>query len=101
MATFKGFDDFSKKFEKKVKEASGPVNLEVLFNEGFMQRYTKVGNIQEFFDKSPFKLETEEDFDKIDEAELDIYVSEQTTFGSWDKMKGKAGEEYLSRKLKF
>lgn len=101
MPTFKGFDDFAKKLQKKIDQVSGEKSLETIFSESFMRKYTEFNNIQEFFDKSPFKIETQEDFDNLDQAELDKYVRKFTRFGSWAAMKQKAGEEYFAKHLKF
>lgn len=98
---FKGLDDFQKKFQKKIdQDVNGEVSLEVLFNSDFIQRNTNFSNMQEFFDKSPFEIKSQEDFEKLDVSELDGYVQENTKFKSWDEMKKKAGEEYVAKQLK-
>lgn len=97
-----GFNDLNKflnNLEQKVQKASGEVSFEDLFNEEFMQNYSDFSNINEFFNKSPFEFDNEEEFDRIDEKELDKYVSSHTKFSSWDEMKGKAGEEEIVRRL--
>ncbi len=101
-----GFDDLEKQLkqmEKNIKEFEGgkEVGFEELFNPSFMKIHTDFNNIDEFFDKSPFSIETNEDFDNLDESELDKYVAETTKFSSWGEMLDTAGEIHLTKKLGF
>lgn len=101
-----GFNEFSKSLkdmERKAKELEGGVNVGFgdLFNEAFMAKYTTFRNIDEFFDKSPFKIKTEEDFDKVNPQELDQYVCDHSQFEDWEDMKGTAGTEWLAKQLGF
>ena len=97
-----GFDDLNKfleKLEQNVSKAGGEMSLEDLFNEKFMKKYTEFNNIQDFFNNSPFEFETDEEFEQIDEKELDQYVAANTQFPSWEDMMVKAGQEELVRQL--
>jgi len=76
------------------------VSFEKLFSESFMSRYTKFKSINEMVDKSPFKVENEEDFKNIPDLEWDKYVKENTSFHNWEEMLSKAGEEYLGKQVK-
>jgi len=103
---FKGFDQFNKelkKLEKKTKELKkgASVSFNELFNDRFMSKYTDFNNIDEFFDNSPFTVETNEDFDKIDEHELNEYVRNNSRFSDWADMQGTAGEEWTVKQLGF
>lgn len=100
MAQFRNLNDLSKHLQKKVKEASGNVSISELLNEGFMQKYTDFENSQEFFDKSPFNFETQEEWDQIEEKEKDDYVKSHTRFTTWNEMLQKAGQEYFARLFK-
>jgi len=102
----KGFDDFRKKLKQmqnatKDLEKGVSVSFDELFHEGFMRKYTNFTSIDEFFDKSPFEIQTEEDFDKIDINQFDEYIRNNTQFSSWEEMKGKAGTEWVAKKLGF
>lgn len=102
----KGFDDFHKRLKQmgnkaKELEKGTTVSFTDLFNDRFMQIHTKFNNIDEFFDKSPFEIQTEEDFDKINENELDEYVRNHSRFSGWEDMKGKAGQEWVAKQLGF
>ncbi|KKB34139.1 hypothetical protein [Bacillus thermotolerans] len=85
---------------KKLEEGQS-VTFTELFTERFMSKYTRFTSIEEFFEKSPFEVQTNEDFDKINKAELDKYVSENTQFSSWENMLGEAGKEHIARQLGF
>jgi len=100
MAQFRNLNDLSKHLQKKVKEASGNVSISELLNDAFMQKYTDFENSQEFFDKSPFKFETQEEWDQIDEKEKDDYVKIHTRFDTWNEMLQKAAQEYFARLFK-
>ncbi|MCU9614099.1 hypothetical protein OEV98_11060 [Caldibacillus lycopersici] len=95
------FDKFLNDLQKKANEASGEVSFPELFNDDFMRTYTKLNDIEEFFNKSPFKIETQEDFENLDEIELNKYVKEVTSFLSWEEMKEEAGTLYMKKKLGF
>lgn len=99
-----GLDDLIKSFdkmEKNAKELDGDHNIPLgdLLNEEFMSKNTKFSSIDDFFDKSPFTVETDEDFDSIDENKLDEYVQENTKFSSWIDMLEDAQELYMESKL--
>lgn len=99
-----GFDDLEKQLkqmEKNIKEFEGgkDVGFEELFDPSFMKRHTNFNSINEFLDESPFTLETNEDFDNLEESELDKYVAETTKFSSWEEMLNTAGEIHLTKKL--
>jgi hypothetical protein len=102
----RGFNEFGKelkKLEKKAKELEKGQSISFidLFNEKFMSRYTKFGSIDEFFNNSPFEIENNEDFEKINENELDKYVGENTKFSTWQDMLGTAGQEHIAKQLGF
>lgn len=81
------------------KQVEGEVKFEDLFNHDFMSSNTDFSNITDFFDRSPFQIKTQEDFESIDESKLDEYVLESTRFQSWTEMKQAAGAIYVKKKL--
>jgi transcriptional regulator of nitric oxide reductase len=102
----RGFDQFGKELKKLQKKAQElekgqSISFVDLFHDGFMRKFTKFDSIDDFFKNSPFEFETNEDFEKIDETELDKYVAENTRFSSWQDMLGTAGKEHIARQLKF
>lgn len=64
-----------------------------------MKNNTNFEGIESFIENSPFKIESQDDFDNLDENELDRYVNEFTNFSSWEEMKKEAGALYTKRKL--
>lgn len=95
------FDDQFKKVGDKIKKTvEGSVQLSDLFTESFMQENTKFSSIEEFFEKSPFEVESAEDFASIDSSELNGYVSQNTKFDSWGDFSNTAGKEYAIGRLK-
>lgn len=92
-----------KQLEKNANEIHGhnEVPLNKLFNSTFMKRYTKFSNITSFFDASPFTIDTQEDLATLPEDELDKYVSENTSFKSWQEMLTTASSEWVAKKLGF
>ena len=99
----KGHEELSKNLDKLTKELESFKKQEVSFNElfspEFMTKYTQFRTINEMVEKSPFKVESEEDFKNIPDEEWDSYVKEKTSFQSWSEMMSKAGEEYLGKKV--
>ncbi|MBM7585834.1 hypothetical protein JOC86_002376 [Bacillus pakistanensis] len=101
-----GFDDLGKqlkKMERNIKdyENGKEVGFNELFNESFMRKYTDFGNIDNFFEESPFTVETNEDLENIDDSKLDAYVSQTTRFSTWEAMLNEAGKIHLTKKLGF
>lgn len=91
------------KLERKLKKLVGThdVPYDELFNSSFMNRYTQHSTINEFFNASGFEFETEEEFEKISEEEVDKYVQAVTNFNNWQEMMIKAGEYLTAKKLRF
>ncbi|MBT2759621.1 hypothetical protein J7E71_27690 [Mesobacillus foraminis] len=101
---FKGSNEFNKKLkdmQQKARELEQGVSVGFsdLFNESFMTAYTNFSSINHFFDKSPFKVEYESDFESIDTKQLDEFVKNQTKFSCWEDMKGAAGKEWVAKQL--
>lgn len=60
---------------------------------------TNFKDIDDFFDKSPFEVKSNDDFDSIDSSDLNLYVKSNTCFNNWEDTTGKAGDEYINRLL--
>ena len=99
----KGLEELSKNLDKITKKLESLKEQEVSFSElfpsSFMMKYTQFRTIKEMVEKSPFKIESEEDFRNIPDKEWDNYVKEKTSFQSWDEMINKAEIEYLGEKV--
>ncbi|PHQ38207.1 hypothetical protein DJ69_12680 [Halorubrum persicum] len=98
-----GFEELTDQLE----ELSTSVDVEQdipmgeLFTDGFMATNTDFDSISEFFDESRWTVESEEDFQKIDEDEFDRYVDKHTGFSSWEAMLSAAAREWLTRQIEL
>jgi hypothetical protein len=78
---------------------NGPVAFDDLYSPEFMRRYTDLPTIQAMADASGFKIESQQDFEAIPDADWDAFVRSRTRFQTWQDMQAKAGEEYVVRRL--
>lgn len=90
-----------KNLQSEIEKLSGEkkVSFKDVFPTSFMRKFTQFALIDEMINKSPFKVENEEDFKKIPDEAWDAYVREKTSFKSWAEMQSKAAEEYLGKKV--
>jgi len=99
----KGIKELSRNLDKLSRELDSFKEQSVAFSElfpaFFMNKYTQFNTIDEMVEKSPFKVESKQDFEKIPDDDWNIYVKETTSFQSWDEMMSKAGEEYLGKRV--
>lgn len=93
------FDEWIKQIEKL--EGESRVEFGELFHSNFMKKNTGCESIEEFFEKSPWEINDEEDFEAIPPKGLDEYVDKNTVFPSWEEMIGTAGEEWIADQLEF
>ncbi|ALV21027.1 hypothetical protein [Carnobacterium antarcticum] len=101
-----GFEDMSKKLNdlsKKANNANGEhsVPFEELFSSSFMNKYTNGDEIYSFFIAGGFDASNNESFEAIDENQLDVYISDNSSFQSWQDMKNSAAEQYTLKILGF
>lgn len=96
-----GFEELADQLEELSASLDVDQNIpiEELFTDGFMATNTESDSISDFFAKSPWTIESEEDFHNIDEDEFDRYVDEHTGFSSWEAMLSAAAREWLTRQL--
>lgn len=100
-----GFDDLIDKLDEiqeSVNNLDGQqVSFDELFPRPFMQRHTDADDIEEFFERSQWNIDSNEDFEAIPEIELDRYVDQHSEFRTWEQMQTKAANEWTSRQLNF
>ncbi|MCL4844915.1 MAG: hypothetical protein KJ066_00125 [Acidobacteria bacterium] len=65
----------------------------------FVRRFTDFLTLDEMMQASGYKIESSEDFEKIPSEEWDIFIQQNTLFGSWEEMRGKAVAEWAASKL--
>lgn len=101
-----GFDELGQELESlanRAEELDGrnEVSLSELLPQSFMLRFTEFSSIEEFFEESPWEIETEEDFEAIHEDDLDGYVEANTKFEDWETMQEEAMERWVADKLEL
>lgn len=98
------FKSLSKQLDKIQKtiqdEVNGNVSFEELFDLGFMDKNTDFDSFESLLKHYGFVVNSQEDFEAIDEAELDKAIAESSCFSSWREMYESAGQEYVYKKLK-
>ena len=98
------FQSFTKQFEKIQEriedEVNGNVSFEELFDLGFMDKNTDFESFEVLLKRYGFVVNTQEDFEAIDETALDKAIAESSCFSSWKEMYESAGQEYVYKKLK-
>lgn len=95
-----GLDKFQKELNQKVQNFnSKPKTFADIFDSSFMNTYTKFSNIDDFFDNGGFVINSKEDLENINESDLDKYVSNNSTFSSWNEMQKTASVEYAKKQL--
>jgi hypothetical protein len=80
---------------------SDNIDLVKIMNNDFMKKHTSFRTVEELFEKSEFKIETQEDFENLSEDKVDIFIKENTKFNSWEEILNEASCEYISKQLKF
>lgn len=70
-----------------------------LFPPDFMRLYTEFNDVEEFFDRSPWSVESQQDFEDIPQGPFDDYIDEHTDFPNWEVMQETAANKFLERQL--
>ncbi|MDX5982240.1 hypothetical protein SIL77_13330 [Exiguobacterium profundum] len=100
-----GFDEASQHLNdmaNRAKELEGnqSVPLDELMADSFIQEHTDYLNFDSWFQAGGFSAESNEEFNAIDESDLDQYVSTSTSFEDWqDMLRAAAGAWGLNRIL--
>lgn len=90
-----------KKLVKNAEEINGKhrVTMDKVINDGFVSSCTKYNSFDELLAASPFDVNSPEEFKAIPNKEWDIYISENTSFKTWEEMQIKAMELYLQSQI--
>lgn len=75
--------------------ADPPDALESLFPDAFMAQHTAHDSFRAFLAASPWRIESQSDFDDIPEADFDTYVERETVFPTWDAMLDTASRQWF------
>ncbi|EWH19962.1 hypothetical protein CHCC14600_2599 [Bacillus licheniformis] len=100
---FKEFDRKLKKMQQKASELEKGQELQLneLFTDSFMKKNTKFSSLDEMLDKSPFTIETQQDFESIPDDLWDDFVRENSKFFNWEEMQQEARNIYVAKQLGF
>lgn len=101
---FSGFDEVEKalkEVQKEIDEVAGGkfVKFKELLTDEFMSKHTSHNSMEQFFDRSPFEVKTQEDFNRIEENELNAFTKETTNYDSFHEMLQHAGTLYMKKEL--
>jgi hypothetical protein len=100
---FKKFESKLKKIEQNAKRIDGEnsIPFNELFPDNFMKQHTQYSSIEDMFNKSPFTIESSEDFAAIDDDNWDIFIKSSTNFESWKQMQDAAAVNWTKNQLGF
>lgn len=103
-ANFTGLKEFSNALENISKEITDQSNKKsILFDEvltkSFMSKNTPYTDFDDFLESGGFSVNSQEEFDSINENELDAFVSANTKFSGFQEMIDTAGHEYFSKRF--
>lgn len=100
-----GLDKLENRLKKIQKSAenldASRVTFEKLFTKSFMIKYTNYSSIDELFEAGNFIINSQEDFDNLSDSKLDLHISQNTKFNTFQDMLDEAGAEYTLKQLGF
>lgn len=100
----KGLDKLQKeikKLEENAKKMDGHnfIPFNELFSYEFMSKNTNFDSIDDFFRGANVEINTQEEFEELDERVLDDAVVRFTQYSSWDEIIHEAGAIYVQEQL--
>ncbi len=92
-----------KEMKENAEKLDGENNVpfQELFNPAFMRKYTNFQNIDDMLENSGFKIESQEDFEAIDDLKWDEYVRKNTRFQNWHEMMSEATSLWALKQMGF
>ncbi len=99
---FKDFSDFTKAFEKEVTDlySRDQIPVDEILTKSFISQNTPYSNFDEFLEVGGFSVNTQEDFDSIEESKLNAFVAEKTRFSNFQEMIDTASQEFVEGRFK-
>lgn len=99
-----GLDEFQRQlreFSDRVEAISGErsVPMNELLTPSFLATCTLFNSADELFEKSGYKIESQEEFDAIPHERWDEFIRSNTSFGSWKEMLDAAGVAWAKERL--
>ena len=105
MIKVKGLDELQRGLRRlqdraRALEGSHSVPVEELLTPGFMRRHVRgCSTAEEWFQRSGFRIDSQEDFKAIPDDAWDEYVRSSTSFSTWQGMIEAAGAAMIEKKL--
>ena len=101
-----GLDQFRKKLDdlkNKVQSISGErsVPINELLTPDFLAACSTFSSAEEMFERSGFKVESQEDFAAIPDEAWDEFIRSDTSYLNWGEMLQAAGAAWAKSKLDF
>lgn len=102
MLKIEGLKELERKLNTLTRKIEGlggehSVPLPELFPPEFMRANTRFSTIEEMLEAKGVK--NAEEFKLLPDDEWDSFVTETTSLGSWEEMKGAGAKEWVSRRL--
>lgn len=99
-----GFDELDRKLQdlqRRAQRLNGEhrVSFDELFDRGFLRKHTRFTTFAELLEAGGFQVETQEDFEQLDESALDAFIVASTPFASWQELSGAATQEWTTTQL--
>lgn len=99
---FKNFKDFTKYLEKEIYDflRQDQIPVSDILTDSFISKNSLYSDFSEFLDAGGFSVSTQEEFESIDNSEINAFVSEKTRFSNFQEMVDAAGKEYVVNHFK-
>jgi len=106
MMHISGLDEFSKKLGVLAEDAQSiagenSIPFSDLFNIQFMTSNTRFTDLDSMFATSPFRIESQSDFENLPLDQLDDFVRSCTGFSGWQEMFSTATTAWIERQMGF
>lgn len=104
MLKITGLDELTNQLDQMARgveelEGTHTVLMTELLSPEFVSSHTKFANAEEMFEASGFKIESQNDFAAIPDAEWDAFIRSISSFSDWQSMLGEAGSVWAAKKL--
>ncbi|MBC3877544.1 hypothetical protein H8K38_06980 [Undibacterium sp. FT79W] len=106
MLKITGLDELTNQLDRMAKGAeeldgTNSVPMAELLSPEFVSSHTKFANADEMFESSGFKIESQDDFSAIPDAEWDEFIRSISSFSDWQSMLGEAASTWAAKRLGF
>jgi hypothetical protein len=101
-----GLDQLNRRLQDLSKKAAAldgkhTVPLKELLTPAFISKHTRFSSMEEMFEASGFKIETQEDFAAIPDDQWDEFIRSVSSFSDWQAMLQEATKAWTVKQLGF